>query len=350
MSIQESFRPNFSDSEIIKLVKQFYSMNVIPKELPSYRDQNFYLKADTGKEYVLKIATKDDKYDFLEAQNQCMEYINSTVQCPKVIQNIDNKLISRVKKSNGDGQEFLIRMLTYLPGKPLSDINPRTPELLSDFGGFLGHLSQALNNFSHPNLIFPSLKGEFNWDLLHAENTINKNIPHIVDSEQRAILNYFLLQYKKQIQPVLPKLRTSVLHNDGNDYNILVNKKHLPHQYKMGIIDFGDIVYSCTVFEIAIATSYAIFPFKSDPISAAATIIGSYCKIFPLTDIELQTIFILMCTRMCISVTMSVFHQKREPDNEYLKITEKPAWALLKILKKIEPRKAYNVFRQACDK
>ena len=43
----------------------------------------------------------------------------------------------------------------------------------------------------------------------------------------------------------------SVIHNDCNDHNIIVNEKKA-----MGIIDFGDMVYSFQVLEPAVCMAY----------------------------------------------------------------------------------------------
>jgi hypothetical protein len=43
-------------------------------------------------------------------------------------------------------------------------------------------------------------------------------------------------------------------------------------------------------------------------------------------------------------------HQKSiEPDNEYLKISEKPAWDLLGKLANVSPETASQKFLEACD-
>ena len=55
--------------------------------------------------------------------------------------------------------------------------------------------------------------------------------------------------------PRFPELRTSVIHNDANDNNILVQESG--SQVK-SIIDFGDMVHTYTICELAIAIAYMI--------------------------------------------------------------------------------------------
>ncbi len=56
----------------------------------------------------------------------------------------------------------------------------------------------------------------------------------------------------------------------------------------------------------------------------------------------------MICARLCISVTMSAYQKKLEPDNEYIVISEKPAWELLERLIEISPERAMMEFREAC--
>src|SRR5205807_1770478 len=75
---------------------------------------------------------------------------------------------------------------------------------------------------------------------------------------------------------------------------------------------------------------------------------SGYHEIFPLTEKEIELLFHLVYMRLCVSVTNSARERKREPDNEYLTISEKPAWELLEKLAVIDPAFAHYIFRDAC--
>src|SRR5207244_4418712 len=87
---------------------------------------------------------------------------------------------------------------------------------------------------------------------------------------------------------------------------------------------------------------------QPDPLAAAAEVVAGYHAAFPLTEAELEALFPLICIRLCISVTNSAYQQQAEPENEYLMISERPAWALLEKLAAVNPRFAHYIFRQAC--
>ena len=146
---------------------------------------------------------------------------------------------------------------------------------------------------------------------------------------------------------VSKSLPTSVIHNDANDNNVLVEPHGKWRNRVSGVIDFGDMVFTCTVGEVAIACAYAMLN-KADPLTAAAHIVAGYHENRTLTEPELEVLFDLICMRLCMSVCHAANQSRFEPDNEYLRISEKPVWALLKKLQNIHQRLARYVLRHAC--
>ena len=142
-------------------------------------------------------------------------------------------------------------------------------------------------------------------------------------------------------------MKESVIHNDTNDYNLVIDHSRLGKD-RIGIIDFGDMVYSYTIGDLAITIAYAILG-KSDPLYCATHIIRGYNSIIPLTDIELDVLFSLICMRLCVCVSISSYQKNLEPDNDYLKISEAPAWDMLFYLRKIHLHHPSYVFKQCCN-
>ena len=121
----------------------------------------------------------------------------------------------------------------------------------------------------------------------------------------------------------------SVIHNDGNDHNILINHKHKT----FGIIDFGDMIHSFHIIEPAVAIAY-IYLDNRNPFENVYAFLKGYHTVFPLETIELKLILYFMCMRLCTTVTMSAWRKKLFPSNKYLRISEKPAWTALNTLSK----------------
>ncbi|MFQ5993350.1 MAG: phosphotransferase, partial [Nitrospiraceae bacterium] len=335
--------PCFSETEARSSAGDLFGVTGTARPLPSERDQNFLLETDSGPEFVLKVSNSSESRANLEAQNQVLEYLAHkapSLRCPRVMATTQGEHIGQRKRS--DGSTHLVRLLSYVPGHLLVDVSPHTPELLHSFGLFFARLDQALASFSHP-----ALKRELQWDLARARQVVGQQLVHIEDRERRSLVTHFHQRFQELAEPALPSLRLSVIHNDGNDYNVLVTGLPTLGGEVTGVLDFGDMVSSCTVFELAVCAAYAILD-KADPVAAAADVVGGYHSANPLTELELRLLYDLIAMRLCTSVTMSASQQKCHPENAYLTVSEVPAWAALERLARVNPRYAHYAFRAAC--
>jgi len=342
MSKIDLLRPQFTIDEVKTIAEKLYGIKASVQQLDSYIEQNFFLRDESGMEYVFKVANLDEKIEVLDLQNEAMEHLGAQIkkfEFPTVLFTKSGERITTV--NDKDGKSYLVRMLTYLDGKFLAEIDKQTSEMLHCFGQFLGTIDEAFQNFYHPaaNKYLP-------WDLKNALHA-NEKLRSIENPRQRRLVEYFLLQFETFVLPLLHQLRSSVIHNDANDYNVLVRKSGDGNKYNFGIIDFGDIVFSNIICEPAIALTYIMMG-KADPIAAATHVIRGYHQTYPLTEPELNVLYYLICARLCISVTMSAYQKKVEPENDYISISEKPAWELLEKLISISPERATKAFKEIC--
>ncbi|MEZ4707059.1 MAG: aminotransferase class III-fold pyridoxal phosphate-dependent enzyme [Caldilineaceae bacterium] len=350
-------RPQFDAQQASALAYALFDVNGAAKPLPSERDQNYHLHTDGGAQFVLKIASAAEARAVLELQNSALNHIaqyrasrngqsaRALELCPSVISAANGQQILRAPGANG--HQHFVRLLTYLEGKPLAKIKPHSAELLYALGNFMGELDRALADFDHP-----AAPADFHWDLQNAAEVIEQHRARIGDPPRRALVDHFLTRFKNQVQPRFPELRRSIIHNDGNDYNVIV--QFPPHQNgdlfappRVGIIDFGDMVRSYTVIDLAVTAAYAILD-KPDPLAAAAEMTRGYHAAYPLTAAEVSVLWDLICMRLALSVTLCAYQQTLEPDNEYLRISERPAWAMLVRLRDIHPNLAHCALRHAC--
>jgi len=343
MAVGAHTRPTLKENDAIGLAENIFGFAVAEiRSLPSERDQNFYIKDNSGKEFVLKIAGSADGHDVLDMQNRAMIHLAECVgnnYFPRVCATKSGEQIATITAANG--HQFHVRLLTYLPGQLFAKTRRHSPELLKSLGNLLGRIDAALQTFSHT-----SVHRELKWDLKIA-GWISDYTSQINTPERRAIVEHFLKQFGDIVVPAFSTIRSSVIHNDANDYNVLVQMDEAGNQCVAGLIDFGDMVHSYTICELAVALAYAMLN-KPDPLAAGAQIIAGYHKAFPLTEEEVAVLFHLVCMRLCVSVTNSAIEQKREPDNPYMIISEQPAWELLERLYSIDPAFAHYTFRAAC--
>lgn len=332
----------FTTHDATRIALESYGLRTTALPLPGERDHNFHLQAETGRAFVLKIAHAEEQRPVLDLQNKALEHLathDPSLLMPQVCLTSLGEAITTA--TNTDGRTHFVRLLTYMPGRLLAETNPHTHTLLHSLGMLMGRMDRALQDFTHP-----AAQRTLKWDLRGAL-WIRDYVQHITRSEGRAIVERFLSRFELDVLPVLPTLRASVIHGDANDYNVLVGDTSAGSRQVVSVIDFGDMVHTYTVCELAIAAAYAMLH-KADPLAAAAHVVAGYHEAFPLTGAELEVLYSLICTRLCISVVNSAYQQKIEPHNGYLTISEQPAWELLAQLVDIHLRFAHYTFCQAC--
>ena len=346
MSLVQS-APHFTPDEAVGFAQQYYGISADATPLTSERDQNFLLTTAAQGQYVLKIANAQEERAILELQHESLRHVAAQSEIPvaHLYPTVDGQPIAIV--TGADGVRHFVRLLTYLPGKPLGTVKPHTPELLEKLGDYLGKLDKALATFAHP-----AADRVLQWDLQQASSVISRYKGAIPDPTRRQLVEQMLTYFEAQAVPLLAQVRTSIIHNDGNDYNVLVGDRPedgLVGRTKVvtGVIDFGDMVRTYTVSEPAIAAAYAMLE-KPDPLAAAVALVRGYHAVYPLTEAELAVLYPLICMRLCMSVCLSAHQQALQPENRYLSISEAPAWRLLEKLATLAPAFAHYTLRQAC--
>lgn len=301
-------------------------------------DFNFRIKT-VAEDYIMKISRPDADAAYIDFQRALLDHVGaSAVQLisPQTYPAIDGKHISEIKDSSGNLRK--VRLLSWVEGRMWSSVKPINDELLYSLGEQAGNLSLALRGFDHPQA-----HRKTDWDLAHAAWTFDQN--SLFTAEEREIVVKFQDQFKSS-QSTYNQLRKAVVHNDANDNNVVVSTDLINPRVK-AIIDYGDSVYTQFINDLAIVIAYAVMH-KPDPLSAALPIVKGYHKSFPLLEEELPYLYNLVAIRLIISVTKSAINKQQEPGNDYLLVSEKPAWELLKKWQQTDEEYAHYSFRKAC--
>jgi 4-aminobutyrate aminotransferase-like enzyme/Ser/Thr protein kinase RdoA (MazF antagonist) len=309
--------------------KDVYGIDARAASLPGEIDQNFKLNTAEGKSYILKISKPDTASKFLDFQHKIHEHIalcDLNAKVPYIIKPLPNK-----------GHAH-IRLLNWIDGRVWAKVNPKSAELRMSLGALCGKITKALKGFDHPEAY-----REFDWNLANAQWTYNEI--HRFEGPKKEIVAHFQNRFIA-LQKTYHTLPQSVVHNDANDYNILVSND-LRNPEVNAIIDFGDAVFTQTVNDLAVVLAYAIMELP-DPLQAALEVIKGYHQHYTLSEKELECLYTLVAMRLVISVTKSAINKNKEPDNPYLLISEKPAWELLQKWMEVNEEFAYFSFRNTC--
>ncbi len=321
------------------LVFKIYGLKGKAFPLPGEIDFNFRIKVNDGDGYILKVSRVGEDGDYLEYQQQLLQYVadkGKDLVSPLVVKDVNGNAISEYK--DAFDKQRKIRLLSWIPGRLWSRVNPQLDALRFSLGEQCGSLAKALQGFDHP-----MAHRNFEWDI--AQSLWTKEHLGLFEAEEKEILSSFIKAFENN-QESYQKLRKSIVHNDANDNNIIVTE-HLITPEVSAFIDYGDAMHTQTINDLAVACAYAIMH-QNDPLEAALPIVEGYHRSLPLLEVELEQLFHAIAMRLVISVTKSALNKIKEPDNTYLLISEKPAWEVLKKWCHIHSDFAHYSFRKAC--
>ncbi len=315
-------KPTITMHEAEEWARERYGIETSGTQLPGEIDRNVLLTAADGRRWVLKLAPAASDRTEIACQLAVLQHLEHTdlhdvVQT--VVQDLHGEVMSTVRTAAGD--EGLLRVVTHLPGMPLAKLDRATDELRHEIGQILARLDNALIDFDHPGA-----HRHLVWDLVN----LLELTPLVEDVEPdlQPLVAAGLDAFATHVVPHLADLPRSVVQNDANDYNLLVSEDGVK---LTGVIDFGDMVHTITVAELAIACAYAMLD-TPNPRAAADAITAGYISARPLTDLERDLLPHLITARLCNSLLMSAQARTLDPDDEYLRISERPVADLLKRL------------------
>jgi 4-aminobutyrate aminotransferase-like enzyme/Ser/Thr protein kinase RdoA (MazF antagonist) len=332
---------SITNEEASNITRQFYNLNIQTiKTLQGEVDFNYYIQTKDGKEFTLKISRPNPNVKELEFQTAILQHLaqkNLDLDLPIPVSNQNGDFLAHF----GDNENIrYIRLQSWVSGRVVNEVQPRSVAVLESWGKTCGKLSKALQDFDHEEA-----HRFYKWN--PSETLQSRPLAqYFKTKDEKEIANYFWNLFEQETLPKLSKLRKSVNYNDAHELNLIASLDIKNPQIN-GVIDFGDALFCETINELAIACAYACMNCPA-PLEAASYVVKGYHSVFPLQEQELDVLFSLINARLLITVASSAYNKHIEPDNEYLFISEQPAWDLLKKLRQISPSLAHYTFRNAC--
>lgn len=307
--------------------------------LAGYWDLNFLIESD-GKDsarYVLKIMAPEHDPALIDMQ------IAALIHLEKKATNIP---LPHAYPTHNDTPYIIIRddaghdriawLISALAGIDYADYRLHDKTLLAQMGQINGQLLNALKDFDHP-----SLTRDQEWDLMQAAWVCDHFALFDETPDYRDTLKAITTEYQTQL-PMLQSLPFQAIHNDLNDYNILVDR----HQIS-GIIDFGDMVSAPRVCDIAITATYMMLG-HDRPLKALTCFIEALHKTCPLTEDELSYLYPLIKMRCVVSQISAALNRKSKPDDDYITISMVPVRRLLEQCAALPDAFVLAKLRMAC--
>ena len=334
--IRTQERPEIRPEEAAPIVRRHFGLEGSWRDLPGERDRNFLLDTGRGR-FVVKVTSPQEPDDHLEFETGLLAWLagRGDLPVPGLVATGDG---AHVVRGEGPDGSWRIRVLEHLPGRVFADVRPHSGALLEDLGRKTAELSLRLKEAEGR----PPSRPGFVWALAEAGRVMEAALP--LHWGQRRALVEGCLQGFQEIGARIAALPTQIVHGDINDHNVLVGHD----QTVTGILDFGDAHTAPPVFDLAIALAYALLG-QADPLLSAARMAAGYHAVRPLTEDELSVLFPLVRARLGASVSVAASRRRGTDDvDDYLLVSEAPAWAFLEATADVHPRLAEGFLRAAC--
>ena len=298
--------------------------------LPGEHDLNFRVTGPDGA-YLLKLHAPGSDAGLLDLQIAVLDHLAKVAPDLPV-----SRQLRSPKGALVPCQGYQARLLSWLDGAVWARA-PRSSASFASLGALLGRLDRALESFSHP-----LAKRIYGWDIGQADQHLPALFA-IDDADKRAEVAAILTGFADHVLPSLSACPRQVIHNDANDYNVLLGSGG----QVSGLLDFGDMVESWRVVELAVACAYALIG-SDDQIGAVLPIVAAYHAENPLLEAEVEVLFDLILTRYATSIIMASVQIKANPENRYLLVSQQDVWRELQRLRAENPRLAMLRLRDAC--
>lgn len=342
LTVQTTPPPDFAESSAAELLRRHFAIEGSLKLQASERDQNFLVRQASGQAQVLKISNSAEDEAITAFQNAALQHLENChpdISVPRIVRTTDGQ--TQLRTRGDDGRTYTLRVLTWLPGIPLRDADPM-PQIATQLGSQLAALGKGLREFDHPASNYPLL-----WDIRQAGNLVSL-LDHVVDEELRDSCRRRLENFIENLEPRLHDCRWQVIHNDLNWSNVLVDPEDTSHI--TGIIDFGDLVKSPLVIDIAVAAAY-LCKQDDDPLSDVREFLRGYHTVSGILHNEFELLPELIVMRNVLTIVISNWRAARYPDNrDYLLRSEPIAKRMIETLEQYDASDIGAAFRKHCER
>jgi len=299
---EASPNPSFPTEMLAEIAFAHFGIRGRVEPLTSERDQNAAIFVESGEAFVLKLANAAEDPAVLRLQNAALAAAASyrpALPVPRVLASRAGRDLEFVER---DGRRHALRLLTRLPGRPLSRL-PGSPALRRDLGTVAAHLDQALAGLDAAGR-HQQLRHHLPWDMSRALE-IRPLLPLLSEEDHRRLLTAVLDDAAAATLPGLAALPQQWIHNDLNLNNLLAEPEQ-PDRIS-GVIDFGDVLRAPRACEVAIAATHQCVR-EADPLAAALEVVSAYHAVSPLQPLEIHLLPRLMALRLAMAVLIQLSH------------------------------------------
>lgn len=306
--------PTLPLEEACALLHQEFGIAANLRPLGSQQDQNFLVLTAAHTELlgVLKISNpvfSGSEIAMQDAAAVAIARAEPSLRIPHIVQGPRGAMSGWWQTSQG---RLHCRIISFVSGTTLTGSGYLSPAMVQRLGELSAAVSVALATETHP-----AAGRTLQWDLRHAERVIVAITATEPDVDVRALTAEASQQALALLRPVSDRLPRQLGHFDVTDDNVLRpdgSALNLPD----AVIDFGDVMESWAVAEIAITVS-SILHHADACYRTVLPAIAAFDRRRRLSDDEITALWPLVILRGAVLVLSGRQQVRLDVDNEYAK-------------------------------
>jgi 4-aminobutyrate aminotransferase-like enzyme/Ser/Thr protein kinase RdoA (MazF antagonist) len=326
--------PGFTESDAERIAHDIFGLSGDAVDLRGERDQTFLIESISGKR-ILKISNGLETAANLDLEAGAIKHIRSTapgvpvadILTPSALPVTAGPEDLRATVDGSNGSHF-VRLFEFIPGSVGTDSLPLPHEAVSDLGRSVAELDLSLRGFFHPAAGRALL-----WDVKHAPS-VREVTASIGSAERRLLVESALDEFEAVAKPLWPQLRAQIVHGDP----ILENLRLDSACRVRGVIDFGDIVHSSLLQDVAAALASVLRKSAGDTLATARLFLDGYTSRLPLEPQERSLLRVTLCARLASIIALGAWEVQQQPQKaDHFAECVEDSWRVLEYLHELGP-------------
>ena len=216
-------KPQLAQERAVAIAAELFGLELNlekVRQLESYDDVNYYLRAVDGSQYVFKVhnGVESDNAVFLEGMQALLLHLRANgVAAPHPVNSVAGDWMTKVELPlrSGAPKQHAIRLLEFVDGEMMNE-QEVTPALLQATGAYLGNLDTVLDSFDHEGF-----HRSHAWDVRNT-SMLPSFYEYLDEPWRKDLIAGVVGDFEGVVLPASSEFRMGLLQADFNDANIII--------------------------------------------------------------------------------------------------------------------------------